>query len=157
MPKADAEKWWLLIKEFGSSLNQAAAEIDCGPSLYCLGPVVVRRGREKRQIVSRTRLPNPAIRKFNSGAAWDLSGKEPMKMRHKMCHKLRRSERLERAGVAAWQHGHRSRRLTMALTIRRRIVAMELGMWRSGRNGGAAGSVTVGKGKLREQLGGTRC
>ena len=36
------------------------------------------------------------------------------------------------------------------------MVAIELGTWRSGRNGGAAGSITVGNGKLRELRGATR-
>ena len=35
------------------------------------------------------------------------------------------------------------------------MVAIELGMWRSVRSGGAAGSVTVGNGKVFEQPGGT--
>jgi hypothetical protein len=29
------------------------------------------------------------------------------------------------------------------------MVAIEFGMWRSGRNGGSSGSVTVGNGKFR--------
>src|SRR5665647_1723619 len=36
------------------------------------------------------------------------------------------------------------------------MVAIEFGMWRSGRSGGSSGSVTVGYGKFREQRGGTR-
>ena len=47
--------------------------------------------------------------------------------------------------------------LTSATIRRRRMVAIEFGMWRSGRKGGASGSVTVGYGRLREQRGGTRC
>jgi len=35
-------------------------------------------------------------------------------------------------------------------------VAIESGMWRSGRIGGAAGSATVGNGRFREDRGGTR-
>jgi hypothetical protein len=54
------------------------------------------------------------------------------------------------------QHGHRDKDLTSATSNRRRVVATEFGMWRSGRNGGASGSVTVGNGKFREQRGGTR-
>ena len=54
------------------------------------------------------------------------------------------------------QHGHRGRLLTSATINRRRMVATEFGMWRSGRKGGAPGSVTVGYGKFREQRGGTR-
>ena len=70
-----------------------------------------------------------------------------------LCHKLRRCEG---AQMDAWQHGHRDRRLTRALARRCRMVAIELGTWRSGRNGGAAGSITVGNGKLRELRGATR-
>jgi hypothetical protein len=44
----------------------------------------------------------------------------------------------------------------MALMSLRRIVAIEFGMCRSGRNGGSSGSVTVGYGNLREQPGATK-
>ena len=54
------------------------------------------------------------------------------------------------------QHGQRGRRLMIAATSLRRMVAIEFGICRSGRKGGSAGSVTVGYGKLREQPGGTR-
>ena len=47
-------------------------------------------------------------------------------------------------GLEPPQHGHRGKRLMMAAMSLRRIVAIELGMWRSGRKGGSAGSVTVG-------------
>jgi hypothetical protein len=58
--------------------------------------------------------------------------------------------------VGAAQHGHRDR-VTTSATIRcRRMVATEFGIWRSGRNGGASGSVTVGNGKFREERGGGR-
>jgi putative transposase len=39
---------------------------------------------------------------------------------------------------------------------RRRIVAIELGICRSGWIGGASGSVTIGNGKFLEHRGGTR-
>ena len=58
--------------------------------------------------------------------------------------------------IEAEQHGHRDKVLTRTTINRRRMVATEFGMWRSGRNGGASGSVTVGNGKLLEQRGGTR-
>ena len=64
-----------------------------------------------------------------------------------------------RAGFLAievLQHGHRDKVLASATINRRRMVATELGMWRSGRNGGTSGSVTVGNGKFLEQRGGTR-
>jgi hypothetical protein len=37
------------------------------------------------------------------------------------------------------------------------MVAIELGTWRCGLIGGAAGSVTGGKGRSREHSGGTWC
>jgi hypothetical protein len=58
--------------------------------------------------------------------------------------------------IGAAQHGHRDRVLTSATINCRRMVAIEFGTWRSGRNGGASGSVTVGNGKVLEQRGGTR-
>jgi hypothetical protein len=42
------------------------------------------------------------------------------------------------------QHGQRGKRLMMAWMSLRRMVAIEFGMWRSGRKGGSAGSETVG-------------
>jgi len=46
--------------------------------------------------------------------------------------------------IGAAQHGHRGSLLTRAAISRRRTVAIEFGMCRSGRRGGASGSVTVG-------------
>jgi hypothetical protein len=46
--------------------------------------------------------------------------------------------------IGAVQHGHRGNLLTRAAISRRRMVAIEFGMCRSGRRGGASGSVTVG-------------
>jgi hypothetical protein len=69
---------------------------------------------------------------------------------------LRHKFKRERRAVKARQHGHRGKRLTRASMMRRRTVAIEFGTWRSGRNGGSAGAVTVGNGKLREPRGGTR-
>ena len=68
-------------------------------------------------------------------------------------HKFRRDGFLP---IEAAQHGHRDKVLTSATINRRRMVAIEFGTWRSGRNGGASGSVTVGNGRLLEQRGGTR-
>jgi hypothetical protein len=64
---------------------------------------------------------------------------------------------LRRDGFAttALQHGHCGRLLTSAPISRRRMVAIEFGMCRSGRSGGSSGSVTVGSGKL--QRGETWC
>ena len=50
----------------------------------------------------------------------------------------------------ALQQGHRSRLLARAAMRRRRRVAIEFGMCRSGRIGGVSGSVTIGKGRRRE-------
>ena len=58
--------------------------------------------------------------------------------------------------IGAAQHGHRDRVATSATIRCRRMVATEFGIWRSGRNGGASGSVTVGNGRLREERGGGR-
>jgi hypothetical protein len=57
----------------------------------------------------------------------------------------------------ALQHGQRGRVRAIAIISRMRMVAIEFGMCRSGRKGGASGSVTAGYGKLREQSGGTWC
>ena len=54
------------------------------------------------------------------------------------------------------QYGHRDKSFTSASMIRMRMVAIEFGMFRSGRKGGSSGSVTVGKGRFLEQSGGTR-
>ncbi len=51
--------------------------------------------------------------------------------------------------------GSRDRRATTALMNRRRIVAIEFGICRSGREEGSSGSVTAGYGRFREQRGGT--
>src|SRR3982750_795067 len=52
------------------------------------------------------------------------------------------------------QHGHRSRFWARATVSLRRMVAIEFGTCRSGRIGGAAGSITCGKAKRRELRGG---
>src|SRR5262245_50917664 len=69
-----------------------------------------------------------------------------------LCHKLQR----ERPFVFAPQHGQRERMATSFAISRRRKVEIELGTWRAGRNGGASGSVTFGKGKLQEENFGNR-
>ena len=57
----------------------------------------------------------------------------------------------------ALQHGHRWRLLARAMMRRRRMVAIEFGTCRSGRIGGASGSITVGNGRFLEDRGGTWC
>src|SRR5262249_30731755 len=55
----------------------------------------------------------------------------------------------------AAQHGQRDSIEARAATNLRRIVAIEFGTWRSGRNGRSSGLVTFAYGKLREHPGGT--
>jgi hypothetical protein len=55
-------------------------------------------------------------------------------------HKLRR----KRSFVLAAQHGQRERLATSSMIRRRRRVAIEFTTWRSGRSGGASGSITFG-------------
>ena len=57
----------------------------------------------------------------------------------------------------ALQQGHRSRLLASATVRCRRIVAIELGICRSGRIGGTAGSITSGNGRFLEVGNGTSC
>src|SRR5262249_10255277 len=86
----------------------------------------------------------------NTRACSDSNGTEHalVLLRHK-----RAAVEYPRAG--ALQHGHRGRRLTIATINLRRMVAIELGICRSGRKGGSSGSVIVGYGSLREQRGAT--
>src|SRR5262252_3096935 len=65
-----------------------------------------------------------------------------------LCHKFRYLFR-------AAQHGQRDSIVARAATNLRRIVAIEFGTWRSGRNGGSSGLVTFAYGKLREHPRGT--
>jgi hypothetical protein len=58
-------------------------------------------------------------------------------LRHNFC-------RLYVATTLLPQHGHRGRVLMSALIRRMRMVAIEFGMWRSGRKGGSSGSITLG-------------
>src|SRR5881227_3261102 len=68
-----------------------------------------------------------------------------------LCHKFLRGAGL---AIGAAQHGHRGNVVTRAVISLRRIVAIEFGTCRSGRSGGASGSVTAGNGKFRELPGG---
>src|ERR1700689_4379436 len=69
-----------------------------------------------------------------------------------LCHKLRRMFR----GNLRAQHGHRGSIRAIATTILQWTVAIELGMCRWGRSGGAAGAVTAGNCRFREPPGATR-
>src|ERR1051325_3582092 len=53
----------------------------------------------------------------------------------------------------ALQHGHRARVVARATIRCRRIVAIELATCRSGRTGGASGSVILGNLRRRELIG----
>jgi hypothetical protein len=46
--------------------------------------------------------------------------------------------------IRAEQHGHRGSILTTVAIRWRRMVAIEFGMWRSERSGGAVGSIAFG-------------
>src|ERR1700691_3689109 len=70
-------------------------------------------------------------------------------LRHKCCWEVVGSR-------GALQHGHRWRLLARATVRRLRMVAIEFGMCRSGRIGGASGSVTWGNGRFLEVRGDTR-
>src|ERR1700758_1405467 len=57
--------------------------------------------------------------------------------------------------MSVLQQGHLGRVLASATMSRLRTVVIELGMCRSGRIGGASGSVTIGNGRSREWRGET--
>src|ERR1700758_4424216 len=68
---------------------------------------------------------------------------------HRFCRCLRDNRRM--------QHWHRCRVIAIATANKRWMVAIELGTWRCGRIGGAAGSVTAGKGRFFDCSGAMRC
>src|SRR5688500_2788304 len=87
------------------------------------------------------------------------SGPTPNQVKHLIPDKplvLLRHEREWCGGLGKWvaQHGHRSRLWARATVSLRRMVAMEFGACRSGRIGGAAGSITCGKVNRFELRGG---
>jgi hypothetical protein len=63
-----------------------------------------------------------------------------------LCHKLKRS-------VVRWQHGHRGMLRAIARAMARRTDVIEFRTWLSGRIGGSAGSITVGKGMFFDEKG----
>src|ERR1700746_838432 len=67
---------------------------------------------------------------------------------HKFCRCLRDNRRM--------QHWHRCRVIAIATANKRWMVAIELGTWRCGRIGGAAGSGTDGKGIFFDSSGAMR-
>jgi len=68
-------------------------------------------------------------------------------------HKFRRRF----CGKRRAQHWHLRRLVAIATAKRRWIVAIELGTWRCGRIGGAAGSITTGNGRFFDASGGMWC
>src|SRR5262245_11539485 len=54
------------------------------------------------------------------------------------------------------QQGQREKSVRRPTLRRRRSVAIEWGTWRSGRSGGASGSVTLGKGRFFAEVSGAR-
>src|SRR5262245_35990377 len=54
------------------------------------------------------------------------------------------------------QQGQRERSVRRPTLRRRRSVAIEWATWRSGRSGGASGSVTLGKGRFLADVSGAR-
>jgi hypothetical protein len=57
---------------------------------------------------------------------------------------LRHGHRRPFDAALAPQHGHRGKVLMSARIKWARMVAIEFGMWRSGRAGGASGSIIIG-------------
>src|ERR1700739_3608675 len=70
-----------------------------------------------------------------------------------LCHKFRRCLRDNRR----MHNCDRRRVIAIATANKRWMVAIELGTWRCGRIGGAAGSVTSGKGRFFDRSGAMRC
>ena len=77
----------------------------------------------------------------------------PIRLLVLLCHKFCRCLRDDRR----MQHWHRCRVIAIATANKRWMVAIELGTWRCGRIGGAAGSVTAGKGRFFDRSGAMRC
>ena len=72
-------------------------------------------------------LPDDSVRSESDIADWLIL----------LCHKFSTS-------FHRWQHGQRGTILTRARAMRIRTVVMEVPTWRSGRSGGAPGSMTAG-------------
>ena len=115
---------------------------------YCLGLLMPGERKSVEPMAAVTapaRVPaqHQSLLHFVGNAPWSVL------LRHKRCRVL-----VDPRG--ALQHGHRSRLLARATVRRRRMVAIEFGMCRSGRIGGASGSVTWGNGRFLEVRGGAR-
>jgi addiction module HigA family antidote len=131
------------LKPMGLSQNALAREVHVAPRR--INEIVLG----KRDVTADTDLRLARYFGLSEGFFLGLQmDYDLILLRHKFIRSRRAAE--------ARQQGHRGKRLTSASMMRRRTVAIEFGTWRSGRNGGSSGSVTVGYGKLREPHGGTR-
>src|SRR3989442_16027472 len=90
------------------------------------------------------------------GDACEFASAESIRSDHALVLLHHKSPRGVFLTIGAAQQGPRGKVATSATMRYRRMVETEFGMWRSGRKGGASGSVTVGNGKLREERGGAR-
>ena len=122
--------------------------------MHCLNAATKQRAARRVKA-----FENRAHGSFNSkdydraiadyGEAVKLSPKDAILLCHKFCRCLRDDRRM--------QHWHRCRVIAIATANKRWMVAIELGTWRCGRIGGAAGSVTAGKGRFFDRSGAMRC
>ena len=86
---------------------------------------------------------------FAQLASIDLTLREPLVV---LCHDFRSRD----GRAVAWaQQGQRDSILTRPAMRRRRRVGIELTTCRSGRSGGASGSITPGNGRLRDEISGS--
>ena len=128
----------LIWPEASNAQNSIAAVSADGSTVCVLIRQLPRCGRQKKE---RSGLQSECDELTDKGA-----------IHHRrivlLCHKFRCLFR-------AAQHGQRESVVARAATNLRRIVAIEFGTWRSGRNGGSSGLVTFAYGNLRAQRGGT--
>ena len=126
--EADAPKWFLDFFDFSTPIK-----------FY---PVTIK-GEPHGELIMSTK-PSDEVAEIWHDLAF-LTGLLIL-LRHNF---LRREPLL--TGVA--QHGHRKRVLTSAMINLLRIVAIELGTWRSVLGGGASELITFGNGKFFEPRG----
>src|ERR1700677_1568555 len=117
---------------------------------------LVSQGRHSKKVHPTARpslaSPPPEIHQARNHIRGGLSGHFFSGLIVLLCHNLRR---LPCAEIGPTQQGTRDSVATRATINLRRIVAMEFGTWRSGRNGGAPRSISFGNCNFREQPGGT--
>src|SRR5262245_58370582 len=109
--------------------------------------VLVKDGPSEAALAHATEKHAPVI----SGAEEGVLETRLVLLRHKLQRMRPFKLRRERCFDFAPQHGQRDRMAASLTVRRRRMVAIEFGTWRSGRSGGASGSITFGKGKFREE------